>query len=216
MEFLLPAVLLGIKHSFDADHLLAVSNMLVKARSPAEAARLSLSWCAGHMGGALLVTVLLFLFRDSLLSLILESFETLVALTLVAFGFLGLYQAIALHSHGHSHGGGAHSHTHMHLRGSERDHSHAHIAGIGVVQGLASNDELLLLLTVFLGLSSLTDMLFGVLFFTAGVAAGMVLFASAFSIPLLRNRSVAISRAVNFAVGAGSAGYGALILLGAQ
>ena len=38
LEFAALALFLGMKHSFDADHLVAVSNLLTKARSLAHSA----------------------------------------------------------------------------------------------------------------------------------------------------------------------------------
>ena len=211
MDFALAAVILGIKHSLDADHLLAVSNLLSGTKSAREALRLSLSWSLGHMAGALAVSALLLLFRDSYLPIILEHFELIAALMLVLFGVLGITQAVLVHSHPHSHGSSEHSHAHMHLGGGE-GHAHGHIFGVGLVQGLASNDELLLLLTVVLGLSGIAEMAGGIVLFSAGVVAGMVAFGSLFSLPLLRGRSMAASRAVNLLAGTASVAYGAYML----
>lgn len=81
--------------------------------------------------------------------------------------------------------------------------------GIGVVQGLASNDELLLLLIFSLGAATSLEMVAGVGIFSLGVAVGMVAFAAAFT--LLRSRAAAFARALNFAVGASSVAYGVFI-----
>ena len=43
---------------------------------------------------------------------------------------------------------------------------HAAIGGIGIIHGLASNDELLLLLTLSLGLASFLDIFVGLVIFT--------------------------------------------------
>ncbi|HSB47256.1 MAG TPA: hypothetical protein VLD37_04520 [Candidatus Bilamarchaeum sp.] len=213
-EFVLAALALGIKHSFDADHLLAVSNLLTKSRSLKRTLVLSANWTLGHMGGAILAAFALFMFRDSILAHILDSFESVVALMLIAFGILGLMQARFMHRHEHAHGGTKHAHAHFHLKEEPADHSHEHMLGIGIVQGLASNDELLLLLTVFLGLGDLAEMVLGTLVFSVGVLAGMVAFGIIFTLPALASRSESIGRAVNLVVGLLSIAYGLKIILG--
>lgn len=213
-EFVLAALALGMKHSLDADHLLAVSNPLAKSRSLKRTLMLSANWTLGHTGGAILATFALFMFRDSLLALVLDSFETAVALMLIAFGVLGLMQARFMHAHEHSHGGTKHAHMHFHLKETPADHSHGHMLGIGLVQGLASNDELLLLLTVFLGLGDLAEMVLGTVVFSIGVLIGMAAFGFIFTLPALASRSESVGRALNLAVGLLSIAYGLKILLG--
>jgi hypothetical protein len=210
-EFLLLALLLGIKHSFDADHLLAVSNILTKPRSIIDTLKLTTNWTLGHIGGAVFVTIILFTFKDSLFPIIFEHFEFLVAIMLIGFGLFGLYQARFLHSHEHKHGDEEHQHMHIHLKNDKKDHSHKHILGIGLVQGLASNDELLLLLTMSLGVAGLFDMVLGVVVFSIGVLLGMIAFSLLFS---LKANSLMLNRTVNVIVGAASIIYGSMMLFG--
>ena len=214
LQFAALALFLGIKHSFDADHLVAVSNLLSKARSYAHSARMAASWAAGHMLTATVITVLIFMFKDSFLTLVLGKLNFLVALMLIFVGLLSIWQASRMHTHRHSHGGMIHEHPHLHSKEEGKDHSHAHMFGIGIVHGLASNDELLLLLTVSLGVSSLLEMVAGVAIFSAGVVIGMIGFGLLFTLPLLKARSAQISRAVNLTVGCISIIYGMMMLFG--
>lgn len=210
------ALFLGVKHSFDADHLIAVSNLLSKARSASHSIKMSASWAAGHMLTATIITALLFVLKDSILPLLLGKMEILVALMLIALGFFGMWQSRLLHSHSHSHGSEEHAHWHMHnlAANHSKDHSHYHMFGIGIVHGLASNDELLVLLTITLGLSSFTELALGLALFTTGVAAGMVFFSLLFTYPLLRLHSQKLVRGFNFAAGCVSVAYGSMILFG--
>lgn len=214
LSFLLAALVLGIKHSFDADHLIGVSNILTKSRSLASTVKMSFSWAFGHMITAVLITVLLFTFRDSILSFILDKFEILVAIMLIALGLISLYQARFFHTHKHKHSNSTHEHLHIHLKNSESDHSHKHMFGVGIIHGLASNDELLLLLTVLLGLSSLFDMILGVAVFSLGVVIGMIVFGIILTYPILKIRSEQLVRIVNGTVGVVSIVYGVVILQG--
>lgn len=213
-QFALLALFLGIKHSFDPDHLLAVSNLISKAQSVKKTLKMSVSWAAGHMLTAIIVTVILFTFKDAFLSFILGKMELAVALMLIILGLAGIYSSRVLHAHIHKHGKERHAHVHMHLQNGQSDHSHRHMFGIGIIHGLASNDELLMLLTVSLGLSSLFDMVFGVAIFTLGVVIGMAAFSFALTYPLLKARSAQLSQAVNFTVGCASVIYGCMMLLG--
>jgi nickel/cobalt exporter len=213
LEFVVPAFLLGLKHSFDADHLLAVSNFLTRSGSPRKTLGLTTRWTVGHMGGAALVTAVLYVERDSVISLIAGRMDMAVALMLVVFGLLAVYQSRG-HSHTHRHGGVEHEHPHGHARGEEEDHSHIHMFGIGLIQGLASNDELLLLLTVFLGLSDIYQMMAGVAVFSAGVFAGMNIFGLVFTSAAVRDRGEEAGRMVNLAIGLASIGFGLWMLSG--
>jgi len=211
-EFLALALFLGIKHSFDADHLIAVSNLLQKAKSLRHSVQMAISWAIGHMATAVLVTIVLFVFRDSILSFILDKMEMLIAIMLVVLGLASLYQARIFHSHRHVHETKKHVHSHIHLQ--RNDHIHRHMFGIGIVHGLASNDELLLLLTVSLGLTSLGGMLVGVGVFSLGVVLGMIAFSLFLTYPILKISSEKLNQIVNASIGSISILYGIFLFVG--
>ena len=213
-EFAAFALFLGIKHSFDADHLIAVSNLLSRAKSLKSSVKMSIHWAAGHMLTAAIITAILFTFKDAFLSLVLGKFELLVGLMLVFLGLLSIWNSRILHAHAHSHGGMPHVHWHTHLRDKKEDHAHRHMFGIGVVHGLASNDELLILITASLGLSTLADMMFGVAIFSAGVVIGMIAFSILFTYPVLKLESEKFNQLLSFGVGCISIIYGFFMFLG--
>ena len=62
--FIVLAVALGFKHSYDADHLVAVSNFLARSTSLRKTTLMSMSWAAGHMATASIITVLLYFGRE--------------------------------------------------------------------------------------------------------------------------------------------------------
>ncbi len=205
------ALLLGIKHSYDADHIIAVSNLLSRTKSFQNTVKMSLSWAAGHMLTATAVTVLLYYFKESFLSAFLSQFEFAVAIMLIVLGVVAFKDVGLFHSHKHAHDEIVHSHRHIHLRGRGQEHYHKHMFGIGIVHGLASNDELLLLFTVSLSLSTLFGILLGVAIFSIGVVAGMVVYGMVLNYPLIRLGSERIRRAVNIVAGSVSIGYGVLL-----
>lgn len=204
------AVILGIKHSYDADHLLAVSNFLRKAKTRALALEISMSWAIGHMLAAALITIILFYSGGYLLKSISVHFEKIVGLMLIMLGLWSIKGVLSIHSHKHSHGNIVHSHPHLHSK--TEGHEHRHMFGIGIIHGLASNDELLMLFTVSLGISTLGGILLSVGAFSVGVVIGMVAFALAFSYPLIKGRSEKVYNAISLLTGASGAIYGALML----
>ncbi len=206
------ALLLGFKHSYDADHIIAVANFLRKANTLKSAVKVSVSWALGHMVTAAIVTTILFVFRESLLTAFLASFEKIIGVMLILLGLFSLKDLFGLHSHAHKHKGLKHEHPHHHMR-DFKGHIHKHMFGIGVIHGLASNDELLILFTASLGLATLAEIISGVAVFSIGVVLGMVLFAMLFSYPLLKAKSDAVYKAVTVLTGVISVSYGAAMLV---
>ena len=98
IPFVWLALILGFKHSYDADHLIAVANFLRKAQTVTSAVRISASWALGHMMTAAIVTVLLYAFRESVLKSFLGNFEKVAGIMLIALdaGEDGLVELIML------------------------------------------------------------------------------------------------------------------------
>ena len=211
ISFLLLALVLGFKHSYDPDHLIAVSNILRKVDSVKLAAKIGLNWAIGHMLTATIITILLFIFKESISSNILQHFEKVVGVMLIILGIISLKSILNFHSHRHKHDGIVHSHPHLHVK-DKNNHSHAHMFGIGIIHGLASNDEILILLTASLAVTSLGGLLVGLGFFSIGVVLGMIFFAMIFSFPLIKLNSDKIYMAVSLITGSTGIAYGALML----
>ena len=209
------AAALGFKHAFDADHVLAVSNFLSSAKNLRETAEIAVSWAAGHMLTAGIITFVLFSFKDVFLSPLLDNFETIVGIMLVVLGVLSLRNVMHFHSHRHGHGNREHEHPHAHFGISppEKFHLHRKMLGVGIIHGLASNDELLLLFTVSLGVTGFAGLLLGIGFFSIGVVAGMLAFSIVLSIPILKAKGEFSRQAINALAGSASLVYGAMLLL---
>jgi len=208
------ALALGFKHSYDSDHLIAVSNILRKADSLKSSARAGLSWALGHMLTATIVTTALFIFKESFLGNVLPHFEKIAGLMLIALGILSLRDFFSFHSHTHSHGSVVHSHPHIHIKKHQaKEHSHIHMFGIGIVHGFAGNDELLMLFAASLAFTSLAGLIAALGFFSLGVVLGMVLFAIIFSYPMVKLQSDNIYKLVSLGTGSIGMVYGALMLL---
>jgi high-affinity nickel permease len=136
------AVLLGLRHATDPDHLAAVSSLVAGGRDRAtrRAGELGLAWGAGHA-----VT----LFAFGLPILLLDSYlperaqqgaETAVAVVIayLAVRLLVRWRRGEYHEHEHEHGDEEHSHVH-----AKHDHRHPRSRlgafGIGLVHGMGGS-----------------------------------------------------------------------------
>lgn len=231
------ALLLGFKHSYDADHLVAVSNFLVRSPSNKSTARLSTSWAAGHMITASIVTIALYLSSQTVVKTLLDNLEIAVVAMLILVGVLGLVSETRYyHKHVHRHLFREHSHAHSHtslrsaiqrfipgsktgIEGRAMDEHvpaepHKTMFGIGIVHGLASNDELLILFTISLSVTSLFGLLLGVGVFSIGVVLGMVVYGIGITYPMVKFGKGRVKKTVNISVAILSIAYALLLLAG--
>ena len=215
ISFLILSLALGFKHSYDADHIAAVSNILRKAESFKSSIKIGFIWAVGHMVTATIITILLYIFSESIIKSELSHFEIIAGLMLIILGMLSLKDIFLFHLHKHKHGNIIHSHFHLHAKNESNRHVHKHIRifGIGMIQGLASNDELLILFTASLGASSLGLILFGVGIFSIGVVLGMLLFSFIFAYPLIKLHSEKAYKIFSLTTGLSGMIYGALMIL---
>jgi high-affinity nickel permease len=136
------AVLLGLRHATDPDHLAAVSTLVANGRDRAarRAGELGLAWGLGH-GLTLFAFGLPILLLDSYLpERAQQGAETAIAVVIVylAVRLLVRWRRGAFHEHVHTHGDVDHSHVHV-------GHSHRHARGrlgafgIGLVHGMGGS-----------------------------------------------------------------------------
>src|SRR5207247_26867 len=117
--FMVLALALGFKHSYDADHLVAVSNLITRSGSVRKTSLMSVSWAAGHMVTAAIITVLLYTFRQTVLTEFLAHLDLLVAVMLLGIGVVGLLlEFIVFRVHDYWHGLVRHRHFHTCLHGN--------------------------------------------------------------------------------------------------
>jgi hypothetical protein len=162
------------------------------------------------------ITILLYTFRETILSNLFSRLDVLVAVMLLAIGVIGLLWEFNLfHVHEHWHGLVQHRHFHSWLhKHLQEQGEHKTMFSIGIVHGLASNDELLVLFVVALGVTALSGILLGVAVFSLGVVAGMILFAVSLNYPMLRWGQGPVRHVVNTAVAVLSIAYAALLFAG--
>jgi hypothetical protein len=136
------AVLLGLRHATDPDHIAAVSTLVAGRRDGAtrRAGELGLAWGLGH-GLTLFAFGLPILLLDSYLpERAQQGAETAIAVVIVylAVRLLVRWRRGAFHEHVHTHGDVDHSHVHV-------GHGHRHARGrlgafgIGLVHGMGGS-----------------------------------------------------------------------------
>ena len=142
------AVLLGLRHASDPDHLAAVTTLLAsgKERAARGAAELGLAWGLGHALTLIAFGLPVLLLNRYLPERVQQAAETAVALVIVylAVRLLVRWRRGMFHVHPHEHGGRRHSHVHAH--GEERGHAHRHRTrtplgafAIGLVHGMGGS-----------------------------------------------------------------------------
>ncbi|MDX6656729.1 MAG: hypothetical protein QOH62_1522 [Solirubrobacteraceae bacterium] len=159
------AVLLGLRHATDPDHLTAVSALVLgEERGGARrAGRLGLAWGLGHAATLIVVGIPVVLLHSVVPDIVQRAAEFAVGAVIVALAvrLLRRCRRGVFHAHTHEHDGIRHAHPHVHEHGTERHeqreaHRHAHpeslgrsprtAFGIGLVHGLGGSAGVGLLL----------------------------------------------------------------------
>ncbi len=171
---------LGIQHAFDADHVVAVSNIVSEHKNLLKSSILGAMWGFGHTFTLLLAGLLLMVFKLSIPKKAAASMEMLVGVMLIILGALTLINAAKsrLHAHMHAHDGKKHEHLH------EKD-SHSHYRKrsflVGMVHGLAGSAALMLL--VLGTVKSAAEGLLYIAIFGLGSVLSMMLITTLIGLP---------------------------------
>ncbi|MDO8578233.1 MAG: hypothetical protein Q7R50_03535 [Dehalococcoidales bacterium] len=129
LEILLLGLLLGVRHAFDADHLVAVTTIVSDYKNPLRAVWVGISWGLGHTLTLFLAGILLLMLHIQMPPKMALGFEFLVGIMLLLLGTQTLlsFRRHKVHVHAHRHDGGS-EHKHFHLHEATPDHAHAHLA----------------------------------------------------------------------------------------
>jgi ABC-type nickel/cobalt efflux system permease component RcnA len=144
------AILLGLRHATDPDHLAAVTTLIASGRDRTRraAARLGLVWGLGHATSLFVFGLPIVLFKAYLPERVQQGAETTIGLVIVALSvwLLVRWRRGVFHVHVHAHGGRPHLHAHDE-RGSEV-HGHAYTVrarsplqafGVGLIHGMGGS-----------------------------------------------------------------------------
>jgi hypothetical protein len=143
------AVLLGLRHATDPDHLAAVTSLVAggKEQAARAAAKLGLFWGAGHAITLFAFGLPIILLDQYLPELGQQAAELLIAAVIVVLAarLLVRWRKGRFHVHPHEHDGLEHVHLHSHEDGLElHDHPHADRTplgafAIGLVHGIGGS-----------------------------------------------------------------------------
>jgi high-affinity nickel permease len=143
------AVLLGLRHATDPDHLAAVSTLVASGRERARgAALLGSAWGLGHATSLFAFGVPIVLFKAYLPEGVQRGAETVVGLLIVALAvwLLVRWRRGIFHVHVHGDPGSRHVHGHAHSGGGGHPHSRPARArsplgayAIGLVHGVGGS-----------------------------------------------------------------------------
>jgi ABC-type nickel/cobalt efflux system permease component RcnA len=142
------ALVLGLRHASDPDHLAAVSTLIASTqeRTTSAAARLGLSWGLGHATALFAFGLPIVLFKSYLPAPVQEGAETTVGVIIAALAvwLLVRWRRGLFHLHLHSHEQGLHAHGHVHDGDSHphrngRARSPLQAFGIGLVHGMGGS-----------------------------------------------------------------------------
>jgi high-affinity nickel permease len=142
------AVVLGLRHATDPDHLAAVSTLIAgtRERATGAAARLGLSWGLGHATTLFVFGLPIVLFKAYLPDAVQQGVETAVGFVIAALAvwLLVRWRRGLFHLHVHTHARGLHAHGHVH-RGDTHPHSTPRVRGplqafgIGLLHGMGGS-----------------------------------------------------------------------------
>lgn len=223
--------ILGLKHATDADHVVAVTTIVSRARKLRHAAMVGITWGIGHSLMIIIVGIAIILFHISIPERLQLSFEFIVAVALIVLGVLnltGIMQKLLgafshVHSHFHNHNK-MHTHVHHHdaaLHGQLAKHEEVtefiarHGAFglirplvVGLIHGLAGSAAVALLI-----LGSIADEKIAMLYlaiFGAGTVIGMMCITTLLGIPIIAGskKFSQFDRVISIAAGALSIAYG--------
>ena len=173
------AFVLGLGHSLDPDHIVAVSTLLCSSTSLRKSVASATLWGVGHSAVLLVVGLLVLGLRIAIPESVVQLLELGAASMLIVLGILVIRPLLShrLHPHRHKENGEVriieqkkiHSHPHVHTH----DHSHLHKSALtGIVQGLAGSAAIMLVT-----LATVNSLELGIVFifvFGGGVILGMV------------------------------------------
>jgi cytochrome c biogenesis protein CcdA len=208
---------LGLLHSLDADHIMAVSNLASSRPDSKNTIRFCLRWAVGHGLTLLFVGLLVFILGLSLPESLSRYAEIVVAMLLIGIGLIVLFEVIRKQAHIHFHQhDGLPAHAHWHRHHQDRSHAHAHTAVlVGMLHGLAGSAPLLALIPIAMSEQPIYGFIY-LLIFSLGVLTAMLLFGGLLGMFTSRilKASGGLFRWVRAALGVGAISAGAVILSG--
>jgi ABC-type nickel/cobalt efflux system permease component RcnA len=220
------ALLLGLRHASDPDHLAAVSTLIASdpENGRRRAGRLGLAWGVGHALTLALFGLPVVLLQAYLPDPLQRAAEAAVGVVIMvlALRLLLRWRRGHFHAHPHRHGDVEHRHLHPH---HTHAHEHAHdpgatlgrtrwqAFGIGLVHGMGGSAgvSILLLATI----SDKAEAVAALLVLAVGTALSMAALSSAFGYAITRGPVLTRMLALSPAMGVVTLAFGGWYVLGA-
>jgi high-affinity nickel permease len=218
------ALLLGLRHATDPDHLVAVSTLVAveRDRLSRRATVLGLAWGLGH-ATAILALGLPFVFLAAVVpSPVARAAEVLVGLVIMmlAVRLVLRWKRRAFHAHAHAHGGVVHRHLHAHASRAAHDHAHdvrspTEAYGIGLLHGVGGSAAVAVL--VLASIPGTAEAVAALVAFAVAAALAMALLSAVIGAALAQQavqrrfvRLAPVLASLTFGFGAWYAAAGAL------
>lgn len=184
---LLLTIYAGFTHAFEADHLLAVSNIVSRRNNIKLSLKDGIFWGLGHASTIFFIGILMIIFKAGISAQYFHVFEAIVGLMLIGLAGYRLFKffgnkKIIIHAHTHLHESAQHKHLHVHVvKEHKHRHQHSLAYGVGLVHGLAGSGTLIVI--VMSQIKGPVDGLIYLVIFGLGCIVGMMLASGLFSIP---------------------------------
>jgi high-affinity nickel permease len=131
------AIVLGLRHATDPDHLAAVTTLIAsgRERTTGAAAKLGLAWGLGHAASLTAFGLPIVLFEAYLPARVEQGAEAAVGVVIVALAvtLLVRWRRGAFHVHAHAHGHAAHTRSPLQACGIGLVHGMGGSAGVGIL-----------------------------------------------------------------------------------
>jgi ABC-type nickel/cobalt efflux system permease component RcnA len=213
------AIVLGLRHASDPDHLAAVTTLIATKRDRAvrRAGALGLAWGLGHATSLFVFGLPIVLYRAYLPKAVQSGAETGVGVLIVALAIwlLVRWRRGLFNVHEHDQNGEAHAHVHA------RPHAHRRrartpwqAAGIGIVHGMGGSAGIGILLLSAIPSRALAVAALGL--FALFTAISMALLSTGFGLTLTSAPVRRSFHRIAPVLGLASLAFGVWYVLGAQ
>ena len=224
--------LLGLKHATDADHVVAVANIVGKERNIWKSIWIGASWGAGHSVPLLILGTVVLIAKEAAL----HHYETIAPYLEIGVGIMLIYLGVSaawnvlrgnIHIHQHDHGAGPHIHVHASHAPQESHqrakplHNSFFILGrpvfrirsfaIGVVHGLAGSAAVMVALLPTID-STLTGIGY-IALFSIGTMLSMSALTIILALPFkISAAKQTLNRSITLAAGTLSTAIGTILI----
>ena len=144
-------LVLGMRHAFDRDHVVAVTHFISIEPDPRKSAWFGLRWALGHALAVLSLGSLILLLHLKFDPAFQRYAELTVGVTLIALGIWRLILLFQERWHQHRHAHTVKTHTHIHSHDPRHNHVHRHAPTlVGLIHGASGTAEVFVLIPITL------------------------------------------------------------------